>query len=225
MTQPMQGGGTTVADREYPPVAVPQHLDSRPVDNRPPMVEQPTVTTQDVQAAAEGVVEESGDFIEFMGDRFRLARSIGLMPLMKFAHASESGLDTEDMRGMAALYAMIRDCVDQERPQQPVIDGATGEPMRDESGAVVMADAGMSEWDRFEKHSIDTKAEGEDFTDFINDAIKVISARPSRRRGSSSATSPATSEKSRATSSSPAIPVRPGSEGLMDVADLARSTG
>ena len=195
-----------------------------PHSDEPLRYERQVVTTQDVQAASEGVLERHEDRVEFMGRKFRLAETIGLMPLMRFAHASQNGLDSDDMEGMAALYSMIRDCVDQTRPQEPMLDGTTGEPMRDESGEAVMVDTGKSEWDRFQDHATVTKAEGEDFMEFISAAIKVISARPPRRRGSSSATSQATPEKSRAASSSPAIPERPGAEGLVSIADVARST-
>lgn len=169
----------------------------RPVQDAPPVA---GPSTQELQATAEGVAADDGT-IEFLGERFRLAATIGLMPLMRFAHSAKTGMDSDDMEGMAALYEMIRDCID-----------------------TTADDDGRSEWDRFEAHATASKAEAEDFMEFISSAIEKISARPRQRRGNSSATSPATSEKSRAASSSPGK-VPPGAEGLVSVADVVRSTG
>ena len=153
-------------------------------------------TTHSVQAAAEGVADD-GSRIEFMGQRFRLAGNIGLMPLLAFANASKNGLDSDDMEGMAAMYALIRDTVDQTRVQKT---GADGGPVTDPSGDPVWE--GPSDWQRFERHAIDKKADGDDLMGFIQRAMEVISARPTKRREGSSATSPPTSAKSRASSSS-----------------------
>lgn len=174
-------------------------------------------TTQDVQAASEGVVEDDPNLVEFMGKRFRLAETIGLMPLLRFANASKKGMDSDDMEGMVALYTVIRDTIDQRRPpkidpetNQQSIDPMTGEPEWD----------GPSEWMLFEEHAIETKAEGEDLMDFVNRAMAVIAARPRRRREISSGGSPQTSEKSRGGWSSPVVP--PQADGLVRVAELGR---
>jgi hypothetical protein len=77
-----------------------------------------------------------------------MADKIGLMPLLRFAHASAKGVDSGDMQGLAAMYEVIRDCID--------------EP----------------EWDRFQQHAIDTKAESEELLQVVSDVIEVLSARP-----------------------------------------------
>lgn len=188
----------------------------QPYAGRPHLVQ--VDTTQHTQAVAEGVVMEEDDpnLVEFMGRRFRLAEKIGLMPLLRFANASKAGLDSDDMEGLAALYTVIRDTIDQRRPPKldeqgvQLIDPISGEPEWD----------GPSEWMKFEDHAINTQAEGEDLMDFVNRAMAVISARPRRRREISSGGSPQTSEKSRADSSSPGMP--PGAEGLTPVSALGR---
>lgn len=119
----------------------------------------------ELQALSEGVVVDSAR-LEFLGESFRLGESVGLMPLMKFAHAANSGLDSDDMAGLAAMYAMIRDTVHPD------------------------------DWERFERHAIDQHAEGDELMAFVGKAIEAISARPTRRRSVSSDGAPPTSPSS-----------------------------
>jgi len=173
------------------------------------------ITTQDVQAGGEGVVETQAGTIEFLGKRFRLSESIGLMPLLMFANSAKAGVDSDDMEGMAAMYALIRDTVDQTRVQETDGDGklvfdADGDPVW----------AGPSDWQRFERHCVDEKADGEDLMGFIKDAMGVISARPRKRRGTSPKSSPRTSEASRESSSSP--DTAPPPDGLVPIGQLGR---
>jgi hypothetical protein len=224
MMQPAESG-VGVATREYPPVAVPHPAAPQVTTERR------TPTTHDVQARAEAA--EQPLTVEFLGKQFRLADNIGLMPLMQFAQASRAGLDTDDMEGMAALYSVIRDCIDQPQRVEPdevladdnsgrlVPNPRAGQPMVTDDGSPVLDE---TEWQRFVRHATLTKADGEAFMAFMQAAMQAISARPRTRRGNSSAGSPATSPRSRADFSSPDIPQRPGSEGLMSVHELVRST-
>jgi hypothetical protein len=177
------------------------------------------VGTQDVQLVAEGVVEyDDTNSLEFMGKRFGLSETIGLMPLLKFAHAAKAGLDSDDMEGLEAMYLLIKACLD--RSQTQAVD-ADGKPVFDASGAPVWD--GPSQWDLFEAHAIDVDADGDDLSGFINQAVTVVSARPRKRRGGSSASSPQTSPSSKASSSSPGIrPAPPGFEGLTPVGSLGQ---
>lgn len=175
--------------------------------------DRPQVTTQEVQAAAEGVVQGDDETIEFLGARFRLADNIGMMPLLAFANAQKQGLDSEDMDGMAAMYALIRDTIDQTRAQA---EDADGKPAFDSVGEPIWA--GPSDWQRFEKHAVDQKADGEELMDFIGEAMGKIAARPRKPRGTSSESSRRTSEKSKEPSSSPVTPAQ--ALGLTAVKDL-----
>lgn len=176
----------------------------------------PAPSTQDAQAAIEGVLAlDDSNSVEFLGERFRLADNVGLMPLLVFANSAKKGLDSGDLDGLAAMYVMIRDTVDQSRIQQ---HGADGEALYDDEGQPLWE--GPSEWDRFEEHAINQKAEGEDLMDFIRQAMSVISARPRKPRGTSSDSSRPTSGNSKAVSSSPVT--RPGVEGLVAVKDVGR---
>jgi hypothetical protein len=154
-------------------------------------------TTHEVQAAAElgasGGELVDTDHIEFMGERFRLATNVALMPLLKFAHAANVGLDSMEMEGLAALYAVIRDCIlDHHR-------------LEDEDGKTIYepTEASVKEWARFENHAMVTGADDQDLMKFVNAAIERISARPRRRPGPSSAGPPTTSPGSKASPSSP----------------------
>jgi hypothetical protein len=179
-------------------------------------VVQNETNTHDVQAAAEGVVLEDDGKLEFLGERFRLADGVALMPLLAFANASREGLDSDDMEGMAALYALIRDVVDQTREQKT---GPEGEPLFEADGETPQW-AGPSEWMRFERHAIHKRADGDDLMEFVGRAMAVMSARPRKRREISSGGSPQTSEKSRADSSWQ--DTDPRFQGLMPVADLTK---
>lgn len=205
-------GGTGAPSAVWPPLTYEQPVAGRPLT----LVEQPGPDTQSVQASAEGVVEDDPNRIEFLGEHFRLAERIGLMPMLAFANASKAGLDSEDMAGLAAMYALIRDVVDQTRP--PKIDESTGSQVHDAAG--VPEWDGPSEWMRFERHAMDMQADGEELMDFVSRAMAVVAARPTQPRRRSLGTSPPTSEKSKAALSSPVMP--PGAEGLTPVSALGR---
>lgn len=170
--------------------------------------------THGVQLVAEGVPDD-GDSLEFMGQRFRLSRKIGLMALLAFANSAKRGDDSDDLEGLAAMYALIRNVIDKTKVQKT---GPDGEPMTDRAGEPVWE--GPSDWERFERHAIETDADGDELWDFTNRALAVIAARPTKRREVSSTSSPATSGRSRPDSSSPVT--HPEADGLVSVADLGR---
>lgn len=169
-------------------------------------------TSHQAQADSEGLagaVEDGFDYVEFYGQKFRLAERIGIMPMIQFGNASKRGLDSDDMEGLAAMYSLIRSVI--HRP--PIVDDH-GQRVVDENGKAVRDE---SEWQRFVDLAEDELAEGEDVMEFVNQAMEVMSARPRRRRELSSATSPQTSARSRDDSSSP---VSRAPEGMVRVADL-----
>lgn len=169
-------------------------------------------TTHEAQAAAEGVVIEEGDFLEFFGQRFRLADKIGLAPLIRFGHAANRGLDSEDMEGLAAMYSMIRGVI-----HRPPLFGEDGQQQVDENGKRLRDE---TEWNRFMELAEDECAEGEEIMDFVNRAMAVMSARPRKPREISSGGSRPTSANSRGDSSSPVT--NPQAAGLVPVSELGR---
>lgn len=166
------------------------------------------LATHDVQATVEGVpvsgqVVSADGKIEFMGAWFKIASSVGLMPLLEFAFASSKGLDSTDMEGLVALYAMIRDCI---------MDRTDCE-----CGC-------KDEWNRFRRHATDTKAQADDLMDLVKKCIELISARPTSPPSDSSPGQRSTSPNSKGRSSS-GVTTRPELlEGMTSVADLGRST-
>lgn len=116
------------------------------------------VATHEVQAAVEGV-EIVGDArkVPLMGQEFRMADKIGLMPLLHLAVAGKQGIDASSDAGLVAMYEVLRDCIDE------------------------------SEWARFERHAIDTKADSDDLMKVVAHVIEVLSARPTKSPSGSSA--------------------------------------
>jgi hypothetical protein len=109
--------------------------------------------------------------VEFMGDQFAIADKVGLMPLLKFARAAQSGLDSADAEGMAALLDMLEQCI---------------------------AD---DEWKRFEAHATKTRADDEDLMQLIKNVMTQLSARPTSRPSASSDGPPSTATTSEESSS------------------------
>lgn len=172
-----------------PEVAIERKADGTPVDpylaaaeregrvsyGRPtivsdlPKLEVVNDDVQQLQAANEGVVID-GDFVEFMGEKFKMGERIGLMPLLKFAHVSSKGVNAGDMEGLAAMYALIRDCI------------------------------AADQWERFEQTAIEKQAEDTDLLDVVAKTIEALSARPTQRRSGSSSGSPTTQGSSKVSS-------------------------
>lgn len=127
---------------------------------------------------AEGKVVTSARTVEFMGERFRVAEKIGLMPLLKFsAHADMS---TNDPGALSAMYSMLKDCID---CGSPACGKCQACKSGDESDCAAY-DPG--DWKRFEQHAIDTKADADELLDVITKVIELISGRPTEQPSSSS---------------------------------------
>lgn len=113
--------------------------------------------------------------IEYAGERFALADRIGLMPLMRFAHLARTGVDSDDMEGLDAMYALLRQCFTDEA------------------------------WTKFEDAATRQRADGEELMGVVKQAIEAIAARPTGRPSDSSDGPESTSESSAGDSSSPVI--------------------
>lgn len=95
--------------------------------------------------------------VEFLGEQFAVAERIGLMPLMRFAKHAKSGVDSESMAGLAAMYDLLEQCI------------------------------APSDWQRFEDHADRERADGEQLLGVVTAVIEALSARPSTRPSDSSA--------------------------------------
>lgn len=188
--------------------------------------EQPAqaTTTHDVQTLQQGVEpaivgEDGAQYIEFEGKQFRIARSVGLMPLLKFSHFATRGIDSGDPQGLAAIYTMLRDCIVEREPKVPHLkEDRTEEQERDWE----RWQKSLEEWARFEEHATEVKAEGDDLMPVVSRTIEILSARPTTRPGSSSAGPQKTSDGSRESSGNGRGPDADELAGLIPVKELAR---
>jgi len=130
--------------------------------------------------------------VEFNGQQFRIAEKVGLMPLMRFAHASAQDLDTSDMEALAAIYDMLQDCID------PGVEPCGKCPQCEDPDGVC-PQFRKSDWRRFEQHAIATKADADELLPVVTRVIEILTARPTPGPSGSSAGSAPTSPKSMAT--------------------------
>lgn len=157
--------------------------------------------------------------VEFMGKEFAIASKIGLMPLMRFAHAAKSGLDSDDMEGMAAMYDMLRQCIADEAVfvfQGRQITRAEANDLPPEAATAVEVFGG---WDEFEAHATRERADdpGELFG-VVQRVMTILTERPTSRPSDSSAGPQQTAPTSAADSSSLEVVRRLKSQGRPDLA-------
>jgi hypothetical protein len=120
------------------------------------------------------IAEAQGDnsaSVTFHGQEFKVAQSIGLMPLMMFASAAKSGLNTSDMDGLAAMHALLEDSLDPE------------------------------DWPRFQRACIDAKIQADELLEVIKELIEAVAARPTQQPSDSSDGQQGTTPSSRGDSS------------------------
>ncbi len=122
---------------------------------------------KEIQAIGEGVELLDDMSIEFLGERFRLRKKIGKMPLLRFAAMADAGGETGDMKILAAMYKLLRACIVEE------------------------------DWERFGDHADETGADEDDLLAVVGQAIEQVTARPTQRPAVSSAGPPRTSENSK----------------------------
>lgn len=115
------------------------------------------------------------DTIPFHGEDYRLADKMGLMPLMRFAKLARSGLDSQEMEGLAAMYDLLEQCIDPE------------------------------DWARFEAAATRERDQGDELMAVVTKAIELMAARPTLRSSDSSDGPPNTSGSSTGGSSSPVV--------------------
>lgn len=166
--------------------------------------------------------------VEFMGKEFAVASKIGLMPLMRFAHAAKSGLDSADLEGMAAMYDMLRQCIADDSVfvfQGRRITRGEASELPPEAVEHVTVYGG---WDEFEAHATRERADdaGELFG-VVQKVMSLLSERPTSRPSDSSAGPPATAPTSTEDSSSLEVVRRLNSQGRPDLAMavLRQATG
>jgi len=136
-----------------------------------------------IQGITSGVVEGSvvadpAETVEFMGKPFRIAARVGLMPLLKFSAAVD--FDISDPRALAAMYAMLRDCIYEGTPAC----GTCAACKEDRESACPSFDAG--DWKAFEDHAVNSKADADELMDVITKVMEIITGRPTKPPATSS---------------------------------------
>ena len=122
------------------------------------------------------------DTVEYHGETLRLADSIALMALMRFAKIAQSGADSDDMDGLVAMYDLLEQVIDPE------------------------------DWSRFEFLATKHRDQQDALLQVIQDGITKIAARPTVLPSDSSGGQPSISGSSTGDSSSQDVPLlaRPG---------------
>jgi hypothetical protein len=110
------------------------------------------MTAEPIEGAVVGAVElVDEDTIEFKGLRFRMAESVGLMPLMRFAKVAKAGVDSNELEGLTAMYDLLQQCIHDD------------------------------DWLRFEQHATDTRADGDELMTVTRDVMAKMAERPTKR--------------------------------------------
>lgn len=131
---------------------------------------------REAQALSEGVKPKST--VECMGEHYQVADRVGLMPLMKFAHAASKGIDSTDMDGLNAIYEMLRDCIHED------------------------------DWGRFQDDMVTKKGFVDELLPVVQQAIQVITSRPTTGPSDSSTSSAQSTAESTERSFPGLVPVR-----------------
>lgn len=153
--------------------------------------------------------------VEFMGAEFAVADKVGLMPLLRFAHAAKSGLDSADLDGMAALYDMLQQCI----AEEPVLVRVDGRPIEtpadmDDEGETKM----LGGWPQFEAHATQVRADDEELIGVVQRVMTILSERPTTQPSGYSDGLRSTAPTSGADSSSLAVVRRLKQSGRPDLA-------
>lgn len=165
--------------------------------------------------------------VEFLGAEFAIADKVGLMPLLRLAHAAKSGLDSADMEGMAALYDMLRQCLADDAVyvlNDAEMDRKAYDELPPEAVEQVVTFGG---WDEFEAHATRMRSGDEDLMGIVQKVMTLLSERPTSRPSASSDGSQSTAPTSAEGSSSLAVVRQMKSQGRPDraMAVLHAQTG
>jgi len=168
----------------------------------------PDPREETVPVVVAGTVIDDRRTVEFLGEKFRIADKIGAMPLLKFSMYAD--LSVQDPKALAAMYAMLRDCIYPGSPGcgtcEHCAPGRCGECRACEIAAgmqdvpeddrpackantpdeTACADYDPGDWGRFENHAMETRAGAEDLMDVITSTMELMAGRPTKPSSGSS---------------------------------------
>jgi hypothetical protein len=125
---------------------------------------------QAAEVEVAGTVVTSARTVELNGRRFRIADSVGLMPLLKFSAFTD--VDVSDPRALGAMYAMLKDCIHPGHPGCGKCEDCTEGSER----ACPAFDPG--DWHKFEDWACESKADADDLMDVVTKTVELVSGRP-----------------------------------------------
>lgn len=115
--------------------------------------------------------------VTWQGETYQVADKVGDMALMRFAKVADQGIDSNEMRGLAAMYDILEACLTPD------------------------------DWRRFEAHALRVRAQSDEIMELVKETYEALSGRPTRRPTNSSAGPQPTQENSGADSFSPVMRV------------------
>ncbi len=147
--------------------------------------------------AAEQEAVGEPDFFTFYNEQFQVADRVGAMPLLRFASVAESGVEAEEMEGLAAMHDLLRDCLSE------------------------------GDWSRFQRTAAVKKASAEELMEVCAAVYQAVTGRPTSRPSDSADGPLTTLVSSREPSSSEVslspIQSDPRVQGLLPVESAALS--
>ena len=153
----------------------------------------------ELQGVVNGI-DTTEQLVTFKGEKFRIAEKVGLMPLMKFAHASSQDMSTADMEALSAIYSMLEDCI----YAGEEACGKCAACKKDNPTDCKQYDAG--DWRKFVTHAIKTKADADELLPVVRQVIELIAARPTQEQsGSSNGSAPISQKSTDISSGEPAL--------------------
>ena len=139
-------------------------------------------------AAREQSEKPELDTFRFYGETFAVADRVGAMPMLRFAAVAESGVDADEMEGLAAMHELLRDCL-------------VAEPVTEEGddGEVKVVAHG---WARFAKVASDNKVSADELMEICAAVYQSVTGKDTPQPSASPVGQSPTGPTSRAPSSS-----------------------
>jgi len=110
--------------------------------------------------------DDSPIVLSWQGQSFRVAKKLGIMPMLTFAKLAQSGVDTFDPGALTAMYDMLENVID------PV------------------------DWEKFTAHATKVRADPDDLLAVVGQAMTALSGFPTSRPSDSSDGSQTTPQSS-----------------------------
>jgi hypothetical protein len=139
--------------------------------------------------------------VEFRGETYRVAETIGLAPLIRFGKLAKMGSDSADMTALAVMYDVLDQCFAATCGACGSWDQAALLTKDDASKCCPKRDVVTAEFDRFMDNATAGRWDHEEILEVVGKVMEVLAERPTGRPSASSAGRPSTPENFEAASS------------------------